>query len=591
MAEDVVAREACSAAGSSAQPNTATDRPPSDQPRVSRDNVLVTRPILLAVEHEAAAAALVGAELRKRYGADYRVVCERSAATALRVLEAARDGGEQVVLLLAGLRMPEMTGLEFLNRAHELHPQASRVLMFDWSARGTAESAVRAWTLGQLDDWIPKPVEPGDEHFHQGVSAFLYRWAQQHRPGVELVQVVARRSSPRSHEIRDVLSRNSVRFGFHEPDSAAGRALLERTVAVGPEVTVPVLVTADGQVLVDPSNADIATAFGIPTSAEPTTYDVVIIGAGPAGLAAAVYAASEGLRTAVLEQEAIGGQAGSSSLIRNYLGFPRGVSGTELAIRALQQAGMFGAGIVYGRATGITVDGTERVVTLADGGRITARAVVVATGVTYRRLGIPSLEARVGVGVFYGAAASEAPALRGEKVFVVGGANSAGQAALHLAKYAEHVTVLVRGRSLQATMSDYLIRQIDAADNVDVRYRTEVVDATGDGRLTALVLRERETEVTSTVSAAALFVLIGAEPHTEWLPIEVERDRQGYIVTGTDVPPASAQQAPLPFETSLPGVFAVGDVRHGSVKRVASSVGEGSVAIRQVHDYLTPTPP
>jgi thioredoxin reductase (NADPH) len=216
---------------------------------------------------------------------------------------------------------------------------------------------------------------------------------------------------------------------------------------------------------------------------------------------------------------------------------------------------------------------------------------VVATGVTYRRLGIPSLEARIGVGVFYGAAASEAPALRGEKVFVVGGANSAGQAALHLAKYAEHVTVLVRGRSLQATMSDYLIRQIDAADNVDVRYRTEVVDATGDGRLTGLVLRERETEVTSTVSAAALFVLIGAEPHTEWLPIEVQRDRQGYIVTGADVPPASAQRAPLPFETSLPGVFAVGDVRHGSVKRVAASVGEGSVAIRQVHDYLTPTPP
>jgi thioredoxin reductase (NADPH) len=552
--------------------------------------VRVTRPVLLAVDDEAAAVALVGAELRKRYGADYRVVCEQSARAALRALEAARDSGEQVALLLADLTMPEMTGLEFLSRAHELHPQASRVLMFDWVARGAAESMVPAWTLGQLDDWIPKPVEPGDEHFHQGVSAFLYGWAQQHRPVAELVQVVARRSSPRSYEIRDVLSRNSVRYGFHEPDSATGRALLERTAAVDAEVTVPVLVTVDGQVLVDPSNADIASAFGIPTTAGPDTYDVVIIGAGPAGLAAAVYGASEGLRAAVLEQEAIGGQAGSSSLIRNYLGFPRGVTGTELAIRAVQQAGMFGAEIVYGRATGITSDAAERVVRLADGGRITARAVVVATGVSYRRLGIPSLEARVGVGVFYGAAASEAPALRGEKAFVVGGANSAGQAALHLAKYAQHVTVLVRGRSLQATMSDYLIRQIDAADNVEVRYRTEVVDATGDGRLTGLVLRDRETEVTSTVPAAALFVLIGAEPHTGWLPAGIRRDRHGYILTGTDLPTAAVARAPLPFETSLPGVFAVGDVRHGSVKRVASSVGEGSVAIRQVHDYLSPTP-
>jgi thioredoxin reductase (NADPH) len=552
--------------------------------------VSVTRPVLLAVDDETGAFALVGMELRKRYGADYRVVCEQSARAALRVLEAARDSGEQVALLLADLTMPEMTGLEFLSRAHELHPRASRVLMFDWAARGAAESMVPAWTLGQLDDWIPKPVHPGDEHFHQGVSAFLYGWAQQHRPVAELVQVVARRSSPRSYEIRDLLSRNSVRYGFHEPDSATGRALLERTAAVGAGVTVPVLTTVDGQVLVDPSNADIATAFGIPTTAGPDIYDVVIIGAGPAGLAAAVYGASEGLRTAVLEQEAIGGQAGSSSLIRNYLGFPRGVSGTELAIRAVQQAGMFGAGIIYGQATGITSDAAERVVSLADGGRITARAVVVATGVSYRRLGIPSLEARVGVGIFYGAAASEAPALRGQKAFVVGGANSAGQAALHLAKYAEHVTVLVRGDSLQATMSDYLIRQIDAADNVEVRYRTEVVDATGDGGLTGLVLRERETEVTSTVPAAALFVLIGAEPRTGWLPGGIQRDRDGYILTGTDLPTAAVPRASLPFETSMPGVFAVGDVRHGSVKRVASSVGEGSVAIRQVHDYLSPTP-
>jgi thioredoxin reductase (NADPH) len=549
----------------------------------------MTRPVLLAVDDDAAAVALLGAELSKRYGVDYRVVCERSAAAALRELEAARDGGEQVALLLAYLVMAEMTGLEFLCRAHTLHPQAARVLLFDWGDRRALGSMVPAWTLGQLDDWIPKPVEPGDEHFHQGVSAFLYRWAQQHRPGPEWVQIVARRSSARSHEIRDVLSRHNVAYGFHEPDSAAGRALLKRASA-GAEPTVPVLVTFDGQVLVDPSNADIAAAFGIPTSAEPDTYDVVIVGAGPAGLAAAVYGASEGLRTAVLEQEAIGGQAGSSSMIRNYLGFPRGVSGSDLALRAVQQAGMFGAGVIYGQAVGIAVDGAERVVRLADGSRVTARAVVIATGASYRRLGIPSLEARVGIGVYYGAAVSEAAALRGEQVYVVGGANSAGQAALHLARYAGRVTVLVRARGLRASMSDYLIRQVDAAANIEVRHRTEVVDGTGEGRLTGLVLRDGETGTTSAVPAAALFVLIGAEPHTGWLPADIRRDRHGYVLTGTDLPAAGLPRAPLPFETSLPGVFAAGDLRHGSLKRVASSVGEGSVAIRQVHDYLALAP-
>jgi thioredoxin reductase (NADPH) len=549
----------------------------------------MTRPVLLAVVGDAADMVLVGGELRKRYGGDYRVVCEQSAAAALRELAAARDGGEQVALLLADLAMPEMTGVDFLRRAHGLHPQASRVLLFAWGDRGALGSALPAWTLGQLDDWITKPVGPGDEHFHQGVSAFLYGWAQQHRPGVELVQVVAQRWSPRAHAIRDVLSRHGLRYGFHEPASASGRALLERAPA-GAEPTVPVLVTFDGQVLVDPSNADIAAAFGIPTSAEPDTYDMVIVGAGPAGLAAAVYGASEGLRTAVLEQEAIGGQAGSSSLIRNYLGFPRGVSGSELAMRAVQQADMFGAGIVYGQAVGIAADGAERVVRLAGGGRVTTRAVVIATGASYRRLGIPSLEARVGIGVYYGAAVSEAAALRGEQVYVVGGANSAGQAALHLARYAERVTVLVRAPSVRASMSDYLIRQLATAANIEVRHRTEVVDGTGEGRLTGLVLRDGETGTTSAVPAAALFVLIGAEPHTGWLPADIRRDRHGYVLTGTDLPAPGLPRAPLPFETSLPGVFAVGDVRHGSVKRVASSVGEGSVAIRQVHDYLAPAP-
>jgi thioredoxin reductase (NADPH) len=548
----------------------------------------VTRALLLAVDDDAAAGALIGAELGKRYGSDYRVACEHSPDAALQALAAARDGGEQVALLLADSSMPEMAGPEFLCRAHDLHPEARRVLIFDWTDRAAAEAALRAWTLGQLDDWITKPIGPADEHFHQGVSAFLYAWAEQHRPGVEMVQVVARHWSARSHEIRDLLSRNSVRHGFHEPDSAAGRTLLER--APGGGAGRPVLVTFDGQVLVDPTNSEIAGALGVPTRASADRYDLLIVGAGPAGLSAAVYGASEGLRTAVLEQEAIGGQAGSSSLIRNYLGFPRGVSGSELAVRAVQQAGMFGAGIVYGRATGLARGDGELVLTLADGDRVSARAVVVATGAAYRRLAVPSVEERVGVGVFYGAAASEARAVQGGDVYVVGGANSAGQAALHLARYATRVTLLVRGPSLHATMSDYLVRQVHAARTIEVRHRTEVVGATGGGRLTGLILRERESGATSAVPAAALFVLIGAEPRTGWLPAGIERDRAGYLLTGTDVQTAAPERPPLLFETSMPGVFAVGDVRHGSVKRVASAVGEGSVAIHMVHDHLAVGP-
>jgi thioredoxin reductase (NADPH) len=549
----------------------------------------VTGPVLLAVD-DGPELPLLERELRKRYGVDYRVVCERSPEAALRTLQAARDRGDEVALLLADLSMSGLTGVEFLGRAHDLHPGARRVVMFDWTDRTASAPTLRAWTLGQLDDWITKPVRPADEHFHQGVTAFLHGWAVEHRPGVEMVQVVGRHWSTRSHQIRDVLSRNSVRYAFHEPESPPGRALLDRVRPdqVVPDGDLPIVVTYDGTVLFDPTNSDIARALGVATSGETGTYDVVIVGAGPAGLAAAVYAASEGLHTALLEQEAIGGQASSSSLIRNYLGFPRGVTGAELAVRAAQQVGMFGAGIVYGRATGITAVGAHRMVTLAGGGRITARAVVVATGVSYRRLGIPSLEALVGVGVFYGAAAAEAPAVQDADVYVVGGANSAGQAALHLARYAARVTLLVRGPSLRATMSDYLIRQIEAAGTIEVRPGTEVVGGTGDGRLTGLVLAGPGGR--STVPAAALFVLIGAEPHTGWLPAAIRRDRHGYILTGPDTEPVPAGPVPRLFETSLPGVFAVGDVRHGSVKRVASSVGEGSVAVRLVHDYLAGRP-
>ena len=548
--------------------------------------------VILAVDDDADALGTVERELRKRYGVDYEVVCAASPSAALRVLEQVRAGDGQVVLVLADLWMPELTGPELLSRAHRLHPSARRVVLVDWADRSAGEPLRRAVTLGQIDDVLAKPWAAGDEHFHQGISNFLYEWARQHRPGFEVFQVVGERWSARSHEIRDMLSRNSLLFSFHDADSADGRALLHR-VGAG-EADLPLVVTFDGTVLRHPSNAEIVEAMGVRTRPGRTGYEVGIIGAGPAGLAAAVSACSEGLRTVGLEQEAIGGQAATSSLIRNYLGFPRGISGSDLAARAFQQAGAFGADFVYGQVTGLRTDGHDRVVTLRDGGEITSRAVVIATGVTYRRLAVPALEALIGSGVFYGAAAAEAQALAGEEVFVVGGANSAGQAAVHLAKHAAQVTLLVRGDTLTRTMSDYLIRIVDATSNIAVRHQAEVIDGSGDDRLTSLVVKDRVSGATETVPAGALFVLIGAQPHTSWLPDAIQRDQPGFILTGTDLlagPPTRwpLARAPLPFETSLPGVFAVGDVRHGSTKRVASAVGEGSVAVRQVHQYLAQT--
>jgi thioredoxin reductase (NADPH) len=402
--------------------------------------------------------------------------------------------------------------------------------------------------------------------------------------------VIADDPSPRAHEIRDVLTRTSIPFGFHRKDSEEGRAALERLGLPG--TAGPVVALYDGAVLVDPTNAEMGAALGVDIRPTQRTYDVAIVGAGPAGLAAAVYGASEGLSTALLEREAFGGQAGTSSLIRNYPGFPWGISGAELALRAYQQAWLFGAHFVYGNpATSLAQDADLRVIGLQDGSEVRTRVVVMATGVAYRRLRVPGLESLVGAGVFYGAATVAAQAMADKQTFVVGGGNSAGQAALHLAKYAKQVTILVRSQSLAASMSQYLIREIANAPNVEVRHRAEVVGGGGNGRLEHLELRDQRSGQVESVPAAGLFVLIGAEPFTGWLPEAVGRDRWGFILTGPDIgegwPP---QRAPYLFETTMPGVFAVGDVRHGSIKRVASAVGEGSVAIRQVHEYLAPVP-
>jgi thioredoxin reductase (NADPH) len=552
----------------------------------------MSRPVLLAVDDDPTALGVLRQELDKRYGVDYRVVCEANSEAGLRGLEQIRAAGGQVALVLADQWMPSMTGVEFLTHARGLHPTARRALLIDWGDRSTAEPILQAATFGHIDDWIDKPTQPADERFHQAIGGLLYEWARLHRPRFQAVRVVGEQWSARSHELRDLLSRNSIPFGFYSADSQEGQGLLGSAGAT--RAQLPVVVMFDGRVLADPSNAALAEALGVRTSPAAITYDVTVIGAGPAGLAAAVYGASEGLRTMILEPAAIGGQAGSSSMIRNYLGFRRGVSGAELAQRAYEQAWMFRADFVYGqRAVGLRATGPDRVISLSEGDEVTSRAVVLATGVSYRRLGAPGLEALIGAGVFYGAAASEAQAMNGQHVYVVGGANSAGQAAVNLASYASHVTMLVRGSSLAATMSDYLVREIEAAPNITVRLGLEVVDGHGAGRLANLTLRDRWSGSTETVPATALFVLIGAEPHTAWLPEAIQRDRWGFVLTGTELlqdgkpPPQWAlERPPMLFESSMPGVFAVGDARHGSVKRVAAAVGEGSVAIRLIHEYL-----
>jgi thioredoxin reductase (NADPH) len=551
---------------------------------------LLLEPVLLLV-HDPRARDCVEAELRKRYGADYQVITTGSVQETLGVLGQLRDDQRQVSLVLADQWLPEATGTELLARVRQLHPAARRVLLITWGDQTIAEPMLRATVLGDIDAYVVKPGTPPDERFHRFVTEQLDEWGRSNLPGLEAVRVVGEEWAPRSHELRELLGRNGIPFGFYPADSPEGQRLLQEAGAA--RKALPAVALFDGRILADPSNAEVGQAVGVQTKPG-GSYDVTVIGAGPAGLAAAVYGASEGLSTLVLEPEAIGGQAGTSSLIRNYLGFPTGVSGGDLAVRAYTQAWNFGAEYVYGNpATGLRPEGSELVVTVADGSEVRSRAVVIATGMAYRRLGIPALDALTGAGVFYGAAASEARAMKGSEVFVVGGANSAGQAAVHLARYAAQVTVLVRGRSLADSMSEYLIRAIESAPNIAVRYGVAVTGGTGQSRLEGLTLTDLESGAAETVNAVALFVLIGAEPRTQWLPNAVRRDQSGFVVTGTDLLQGGQpdeqwplRRLPMFLESSLPGVFAVGDVRHGSVKRVAAAVGEGSIAIRLVHDHL-----
>jgi len=545
------------------------------------------RPWILIVDDRPRGLSALLDAISRRYGGDYYTVGHLSARAALEDLERARAAGEEVALVIADQWMPEMTGNELLLRAHTIHPEAQRALLVAWGDKRSANTILEGCALGYLDNYILKPWSPAEIHLYPVVGEFLADWTRTHGPRLELLRLIED-ASPRSTFLRELFERNGIPHGFYAADSPAGQKLIHDLRV--DETRLPAVVLFDGTVLHQPTNAQLADLLS-QSEATDELYDLAIIGAGPSGLGAAVYAASEGLSTVVIEREAIGGQAGASSLIRNFLGFPRGISGTELAQRAYQQAWLFGAKYVHARsAVGLRAEADRRIITLDDGRTITARAVIIATGAKYRRLGVPSIDRYEGIGVLYTAGADIAMALTGKDVVVCGGANSAGQAVVHLAKRARRVILAVRGPALATHMSAYLAQEIARLPNVELRLETEAVDASGTRGLEEVVLQHRRTGKRERVAVSALFVMIGANPPTEWLEGILERNRSGFILTGRDVPEAVRQafgdRAPLDYETSVPGVFATGDVRFGSTKRIASAIGDTACAMPLVHRYL-----
>ena len=562
--------------------STGTEQDPPSEPRAA----------IIFRSADPRTSEVVGTELTKRYGVDYVIDLGDDPADLMGTCDRYRQDGTPVALALAGFGVADRGGIDAVAALREAHPDARRGVVVPWGEFGLAPEVFEAQSDGRIEFFVVRPEHVPDEEFHRAVTEVLEEWNLARGGGFEAVRIIGDPTSSRVHELQDSFNRNHIPIGFHDAASPRGRALLGD---LGPDVALPVLIlqfTPQPTVLVDPTDVEIADAFGLTATLDPDeVFDVTVVGAGPAGLAAAVYAASEGLRTLVVEQQAVGGQAGTSSQIRNYPGFPRGISGARLAFSAFHQAWSFGATFLFMRtATGLTVDGDERVLALSDGTAVRTRTLVVANGVSYRRLGVPELDELQGRGVFYGAAVTEAPNLVGRSVVVVGGGNSAGQAAVHLARFAGDVTIAVRGDGLASTMSDYLVRMIDASPTISVLPDVEVVGGGGDGHLERLRIRRRATGAEHEQPADALFLLIGSEPRTDFLNGTVERDDWGFVMTGGDVADRrafrNAGREPGPLETSLPGVFAVGDVRRGSVKRVATAVGEGALAIPLVHRYL-----
>lgn len=541
-------------------------------------------PIILTVSRDQRTREIVHGEIGRRYGVDYEALSADGPEAALEILRSRAD--DPVALILAGYNDHDPDVIAFVEETRQIHPAAKRALVVNWGDFERAKAVFEALASGSIDAYLVRPEQPRDEEFHGSVVHTLDEWALGTGGGFEAVRIIGTPSA-RTHELRDTFARNHIPVGYYDAEDDLGRQMIEDLALEAPPLPVVVLLfTSQPTVLTDPTDIEIADAFGIMSPLPDRRFDVTVVGAGPAGLAAAVYGASEGLDTLIIERQAVGGQAGTSSLIRNYPGFPGGVSGNKLAFSAFHQAWSFGARFHFMRsATGVKAADDEIVVDLSDGTSVRTQTVVLACGVEYRRLDLPELESLLGRGVYYGAAVSEAPTMRGRRAFVVGGGNSAGQAIVHLARFAEHATLLVRGPTLAASMSEYLITEIDRLPNVEVRYSTEVVGAAGSHRLEAITLRDRETGTDEEAAADGLFVLIGSEAHTDWLEGSLARDDWGFVFVGSDIPAESwpLQRSPYAFETSIPGVFAVGDMRHGSVKRVASAVGAGAISIAQVH--------
>jgi thioredoxin reductase (NADPH) len=554
----------------------------------------VAKPVLLSVDDDSDVLRAIERDLRSKYGAEYRVIGTDSPEGALNLLKQLQLRNDSVALLLADQRMPHMDGVAFLQEGMRIFPEAKRALL---TAYADTNAAISAINEAGINYFFMKPWDPPSEHLYPQLDDLLDDWRASFRPKFEGIRVLGTRWSPQSYNMRDFLARNHVPYQWIDAELSANDPETKRLLeALGPEaVNLPIVLFPDGTKLLESVPADVAQKVGLRTRAQTNFYDLAIVGGGPAGLAAAVYGASEGLHTVMIEQEAPGGQAGMSSRIENYLGFPTGLSGGDLARRAVVQAQRFGVEILSPQeAVGVRIEGPYRIVKLADASEISCHALMIATGVQWRRLEAPGVARLQGAGVYYGGGATEAISCKGEIVYVVGGANSAGQAAMNFAKYAERVVIVVRGGSLSSTMSQYLIDQIKETPNIQLWPHASVAEVHGDTHLEEISFLCSDTNTIERVPASSMFIFIGALPRTEWLAGLVERDDYGFILTGPDLiregkrpKDWAPDRDPFLLETNIPGLFAVGDVRHGSVKRVASGVGEGSVAVQFIHQYLS----
>ena len=552
------------------------------------------KPVLLSVDDDSDVLRAIERDLRSQYGAEYRVMGSDSPESALSILKQLKVRNDSVALLLADQRMPRMDGVQFLQEAMRIYPDAKRALL---TAYADTNAAISAINEAGINYFFMKPWDPPADRLYPQLDDLLDDWQASYRPQFEGIRVLGTRWSPRSYELRDFLARNHVPYQWIDVEFSANDPETKRLLEVlGPETSsLPVVLFPDGTKLLDSLPAQVAQKVGLRTRAQTTFYDLAIVGGGPAGLAAAVYGASEGLHTVIIEREAPGGQAGMSSRIENYLGFPTGLSGGDLARRAVVQARRFGVEILSPQEVlGVRMEGPYRIIKLADDSEVSCHTLMIATGVQWRRLEAPGVDRLQGAGVYYGGGTTEALSCKGEIVYVVGGANSAGQAAMNFAKYAGRVVMLVRGTSLASTMSQYLIDQIEKTPNIQLWAHASVVEVHGESHLEEISILCSDTNKIERVPASAMFIFIGALPRTDWLTDLVERDERGFVLTGPDLirdgqrPKGwTIDRDPFLLETNVPGIFAVGDVRHGSIKRVASGVGEGSVAVQFIHQYLS----